>query len=46
MRRIKSFIKKRNAMVPSIELFPAEMIKAQVFEVWKGWLYLLEFRKP
>jgi hypothetical protein len=46
MRCIKSFIKKYNAVIPSIDLVPVEMLKAQVFKVWKSWLYLLELRKP
>jgi ubiquinone/menaquinone biosynthesis C-methylase UbiE len=37
---------KRNVIVPPIELVPSNMLERRVFEVWKGWLYCLEFRKP
>ncbi len=42
----KSFKGKRNAIVPPMELVPDEMLEARLFDVWKGWLYCLEFRKP
>ena len=42
----KSFNNKRNVIVPPIDLVPPEMLETRVFDVWKGWLYCLEFRKP
>ena len=29
-----------------VELIPPEMANLQVFEVWKGWFYCIEFTKP
>ena len=42
----KSFNNKRNVIIPPIDLVPPEMLETHVFDVWKGWLYCLEFRKP
>jgi ubiquinone/menaquinone biosynthesis C-methylase UbiE len=42
----KSFNNKRNTIVPPIDLVPPEMLETRIFDVWKGWLYCLEFRKP
>jgi ubiquinone/menaquinone biosynthesis C-methylase UbiE/uncharacterized protein YbaR (Trm112 family) len=42
----KSFNNQRNVIVPPVELVPPEMLETRVFDVWKGWLYCLEFRKP
>ena len=42
----KSFGGKRNAIVPPVNLVPTEMLERRLFDVWKGWLYCLEFRKP
>jgi len=42
----KSFNNKRNVIVPPIDLVPPEMLETRVFDVWKGWLYCLEFCKP
>jgi ubiquinone/menaquinone biosynthesis C-methylase UbiE/uncharacterized protein YbaR (Trm112 family) len=42
----KTFNNKRNTIVPPIDLVPPEMLETRVFDVWKGWLYCLEFRKP
>jgi hypothetical protein len=25
---------------------PTEVLETRVFDVWKGWLYCIEFRKP
>jgi ubiquinone/menaquinone biosynthesis C-methylase UbiE len=36
----------RKVVVPPISLVPAEMLETQVSEVWKGWLYCIEFKKP
>lgn len=41
-----SFGGKRNVIVPPINLVPLSMLETRVFDVWKGWLYCLEFRKP
>jgi uncharacterized protein YbaR (Trm112 family) len=32
--------------IPPIGLVPNEMLETRVFDVWKGWLYCTEFRKP
>lgn len=42
----KSFGGKRKEIVPPIDLVPSTMLETRVFDVWKGWLYCLEFRKP
>ncbi len=41
-----SFGAKRDVIRPPIDLVPAEMLEARVFDIWKGWLYCIEFRKP
>jgi ubiquinone/menaquinone biosynthesis C-methylase UbiE len=41
-----SFGKVREAIVPPVELVPKEMLEIRVFDVWKGWMYCIEFRKP
>ena len=42
----KSFGGKRKEIVAPIDLVPTEMLERRVFDVWKGWLYCIEFRKP
>jgi len=42
----KSFGGKRQAISAPLDLVPPEMQEVRVFDVWKGWLYCLEFRKP
>ncbi len=42
----KSFDKPRSRIVPPIDLVPKEMQGLHLFDVWKGWLYCLEFQKP
>lgn len=42
----KSFGGKRSVIVPPIDLVPASMLEPRAFDVWKGWLYCIEFRKP
>lgn len=42
----KSFEEGRRAVQPPIDLVPAGMIETRLWEVWKGWFYCLEFRKP
>jgi ubiquinone/menaquinone biosynthesis C-methylase UbiE len=41
-----SFGGKREAIQPPIDLIPSQMQERRVFDVWKGWLYCIEFRKP
>jgi ubiquinone/menaquinone biosynthesis C-methylase UbiE/uncharacterized protein YbaR (Trm112 family) len=36
----------RQAVVPPVDLLPPEMQELRLFEVWKGWMYCIEFRKP
>jgi ubiquinone/menaquinone biosynthesis C-methylase UbiE/uncharacterized protein YbaR (Trm112 family) len=42
----KSFGGKRKEILAPIDLVPSEMLETRVFDVWKGWLYCLEFKKP
>ena len=42
----KSFGGKRQEIVAPIDLVPTNMLETRVFDVWKGWLYCIEFRKP
>jgi ubiquinone/menaquinone biosynthesis C-methylase UbiE/uncharacterized protein YbaR (Trm112 family) len=42
----KSFGGKRKEIVAPIDLVPSEMLETCLFDVWKGWLYCIEFRKP
>ena len=42
----KSFDGKREMVKAPIDLVPAEMLERRISNVWKGWLYCLEFRKP
>jgi ubiquinone/menaquinone biosynthesis C-methylase UbiE/uncharacterized protein YbaR (Trm112 family) len=42
----RSFGGKRDRIQPPIDLVPADMLERRVFDVWKGWLYCLEFKKP
>lgn len=37
---------KRAEIVPPLALVPPEMHQARVQEVWKGWMYCIEFKKP
>ena len=41
-----SFGGRRNRIVAPLDLVPEEMLETRLFDVWKGWLYCLEFRKP
>ena len=41
-----SFHGKRDVIVPPIDLVPKEMFEMRAFDVWKGWMYCIEFRKP
>jgi ubiquinone/menaquinone biosynthesis C-methylase UbiE/uncharacterized protein YbaR (Trm112 family) len=42
----KSFSGQRAAIVAPVDLVPKTMLETRLFDVWKGWLYCLEFRKP
>jgi hypothetical protein len=37
---------KRNAILPPVDFVPPGMLERRLFDIWKGWLYCLEFRKP
>lgn len=41
-----SFGSKRNPIVPPVKLVPTGMLETRLSDVWKGWFYCLEFRKP
>jgi ubiquinone/menaquinone biosynthesis C-methylase UbiE len=41
-----SFGAKRDAIHPPVDLVPREMLETRVFDVWKGWMYCIEFIKP
>lgn len=41
-----SFDGKREAIQPPIDLVPDSMLERRIFDIWKGWFYCLEFRKP
>ncbi len=41
-----SFEKGRAAVVVPVDLVPSAMEEVRVFDVWKGWMYCIEFRKP
>ncbi len=38
--------KQRPAVVPPVDLLPPEMEEVRLLEVWNGWMYCIEFRKP
>jgi ubiquinone/menaquinone biosynthesis C-methylase UbiE/uncharacterized protein YbaR (Trm112 family) len=38
--------KKRAAILPPFDLLPANVLETRLFDVWKGWMYCIEFRKP
>lgn len=42
----KSFGGKREAILAPIDLVQKEMQEKRLFDVWKGWLYCIEFRRP
>jgi ubiquinone/menaquinone biosynthesis C-methylase UbiE len=41
-----SFGGQREAIRPPVDLIPSEMCEMRLADVWKGWLYCVEFRKP
>ncbi len=42
----RSFGGKRDEILAPKHLIPANMLETRLFDVWKGWLYCIEFRKP
>ncbi len=42
----RGFEGQREAITAPLDLIPDTMQEVRVFDVWKGWLYCLEFRKP
>ncbi len=40
------FESQREVVTAPVDLVPAEMQETRVFEVWKGMMYCIEFRKP
>ena len=42
----KIFGSSRQEVIPPIHMVPKEMQDIRLSEVWKGWFYCLEFRKP
>jgi ubiquinone/menaquinone biosynthesis C-methylase UbiE/uncharacterized protein YbaR (Trm112 family) len=42
----KSFGGRRDEILAPIHLIPSNMLETRLFDVWKGWLYCIEFRKP
>ena len=41
-----SFGGKRESITAPLNLVPSQMLETHVVDVWKGWLYCLEFTKP
>jgi SAM-dependent methyltransferase len=37
---------KRETIVPPFNLVPESMLERRLFDIWKGWFYCIEFRKP
>ena len=42
----RSFKDKRPPVTPPIDLVPGSMEETRLFDIWKGWMYCIEFRKP
>jgi len=42
----RSFKSKREPIRPPVDLVPAGMLDVRLSDVWRGWFYCLEFRKP
>ena len=42
----RTFEGQRKAVTAPVDLIPAEMQEVRLFDVWKGWFYCIEFRKP
>lgn len=41
-----AFEGQRQAITAPLDLAPPEMQELRLFDIWKGWFYCLEFRKP
>jgi ubiquinone/menaquinone biosynthesis C-methylase UbiE len=42
----RSFGGKRNKIVAPFDLVPDSMLEKRIFDVWKGYMYCIEFRRP
>lgn len=42
----RMFEGQRKAVIAPVGLIPPEMQDVRLFDVWKGWFYCIEFRKP
>jgi len=42
----RSFENQREVITPPVDLVPKDMEELRLFDIWKGWLYCIEFRKP
>jgi len=42
----RSFKSKREPIRPPVDWVPAGMLDARLSDIWRGWFYCLEFRKP
>ena len=42
----RHFDEKREVIVPPVDLVPETMLEQRLFDIWKGWFYCIEFRKP
>jgi ubiquinone/menaquinone biosynthesis C-methylase UbiE/uncharacterized protein YbaR (Trm112 family) len=42
----RHFEGKREAIVPPLDLVHEAMLEKHFFDIWKGWFYCIEFRKP
>jgi len=42
----RHFDEKREVIVPPVDLVPETMLERRIFDIWKGWFYCIEFRKP
>lgn len=36
----------REVVIPPLDLVPKAMLEQRIFDIWKGWFYCIEFRKP
>lgn len=42
----RHFEGKREVIVPPLDLVPEAMLEKRMSDIWKGWFYCIEFRKP
>jgi len=42
----RTFEGQREVVAVPMDLIPPEMQEVRLFDVWKGWMYCIEFRKP